>query len=325
MEDTTFRILYIFTDIILPMFLGYQARQHRWLTPSQSNFLIRFNIVVVVTALTLLSFWILPLRQDLLCLPFFAFFNGLFPLAIVLLLGLQKHFTSFVDRGSYLIASIPANTGMLGGLCSYILYGEMAYAYVQIVGVFQNLLMFFLLFPMAYYYQNGGGSHHVFAFFKENWQDIFINWNQLSVVAIFVGTALHLFGIPRPAMLGTAFQGLIHFSAWIALIPIGYLIDFSHFAEYVKKTLNLIPIKMILTPLVSYFIALFFTSDPVLLGTIVIVMATPCAVNALITTRLYNLNVNLVMAPFITTQILYILVLYPLFYLLVHFGFLPFK
>lgn len=325
MEDTTFRILFIFTDIVLPMFLGYQARQRRWLTPAQSNWLIRFNIVVIVTALTLLSFWILPLRRDLLCLPFFAFFNGLLPLAVVLILGLQKHFSSFVDRGSYLIAAIPANTGMLGGLCSYILYGEMAYAYVQIIGVFQNLLMFFLLFPMGYYYQNGGQNYDFLAFFKENWKAIFINWNQLSVVAIFIGTALHLLGVPRPETLGTAFQGLIHVSAWVALIPIGYLIDFSHIAAYIKKTLNLIPIKMLLTPLCAYLIALFFTSDPVLLGTIIIVMGTPCAVNALVTVRLYNLNVNLVMAPFITTQLLYILIIYPAFYLLVHFGVLPFK
>ena len=54
-------------------------------------------------------------------------------------------------------------------------------------------------------------------------------------------------------------------------------------------------------------------------------MGTPCAINALITERLYDLNVNLAMAPFITTQILYILILYPAFYLLVSWGYLPFK
>lgn len=80
---------------------------------------------------------------------------------------------------------------------------------------------------------------------------------------------------------------------------------------------------MILTPLASYGLALCFTSDPVLLGTIIIVMGTPCAINALITERLYDLNVNLAMAPFITTQILYILILYPAFYLLVSWGYLP--
>lgn len=146
------------------MLAGYAAKQRRWLTPEQSNWLIRFNIIVIMTALTLLSFWVLPMRTDLLSLPFFAFFNGLLPLAVVLLLGRQRKFSSFVDRGSYLIAAIPANTGTLGGLCSYILYGEMSYAYVQIIGVFQNLLMFFVLFPMGYYYQHGGKDHNFSSF-----------------------------------------------------------------------------------------------------------------------------------------------------------------
>lgn len=325
MEDTTLRMVYIFTDIILPMIAGYVIKRRSWLTPDQSNWLIRFNIIVIMTSLTLLSFWVLPMRTDLLSLPFFAFFNGLLPLAVVLLLGRQRKFSSFVDRGSYLIAAIPANTGMLGGLCSYILYGEMSYAYVQIIGVFQNLLMFFVLFPMGYYYQHGGKDRNFFVFFKDNWKSIFINWNQLSVVALVIGTALHAAGIPRPAAGTTIFQALIHVSAWVALIPVGYLIDFSHFKDYARQTLDLIPIKMVLTPLASYFLALCFTSDPVLLGTIVIVMAAPCAINALITERLYDLNVNLAMAPFITTQLLYILILYPAFYLLVSWGYLPFK
>ena len=92
MEDTTLRMIYIFTDIILPMLAGYAAKQRRWLTPEQSNWLIRFNIIVIMTALTLLSFWVLPMRTDLLSLPFFAFFNGLLPLAVVRLLGREGNF-----------------------------------------------------------------------------------------------------------------------------------------------------------------------------------------------------------------------------------------
>lgn len=72
----------------------------------------------------------------------------------------------------------------------------MSYAYVQIIGVFQNLLMFFVLFPMDYYYQHGGKDRNFFVFFKDNWKSIFINWNQLSVVALVIGTALHAAGIP---------------------------------------------------------------------------------------------------------------------------------
>ena len=157
MEDTTLRMVYIFTDIILPMIAGYVAKRRSWLTPEYAA--CHDNDMSFHDA----------------CGVYFC----LLPLAVVLLLGRQRKFSSFVDRGSYLIAAIPANTGMLGGLCSYILYGEMSYAYVQIIGVFQNLLMFFVLFPMGYYYQHGGKDRNFFVFFKDNWKSIFINWNQL--------------------------------------------------------------------------------------------------------------------------------------------------
>lgn len=325
MDEASIRILYIFLDIILPLAVGYVLKVKQIISSKSCNVLIRFNIIVVATILTLLSFWVMPLRAELLSLPFFAFFNAFFPLAVILLFRLHKRFADHLERGSYLIASIPSNTTALGGLCGYLLYGEIAFAYSQIIGIFQSLVMFFVLFPMAYYYKNSGQNADVVTFMKHNWKQIFLSWNQLSVVAIVVGMGLYIAGVPRPAVFDDVFRSLIHVSAWAALLPIGYLIDFSHLARYCKITLELIPIKMVLTPLVSYFLALLFTSDPVLLGTLIVIMATPCAINALITERLYGLNVNLAMAPFITTTILYIFILYPVFYLLVTFGYLPFK
>ncbi|WP_301861077.1 AEC family transporter [uncultured Megasphaera sp.] len=325
MDETGSRILYIFIDIILPLAVGYGIKQKGLLSPQQCNTLIRFNIIVVMSILTLLSFWVLPLQAELLSLPFFAFFNALVPLAVILGLRLHRRFSSRLDRGSYLVTAMPSNTTALGGLCGYLLYGEIAFAYSQIIGIFQNLVMFFILFPMGYYYQHSGKGSHVLTFFRDNWKNVFINWNQLSLVFIAAGIVLYTAGVPRPAVLGELFQDLIHVSAWSALLPIGYLIDFSHLKQYCRPTLNLIPLKLVVTPLLSYLLAVQMTDNPVLLGSLLIIMGSPCAINALITARLYGLNVNLAMAPFITTTVLYIFLWYPLFYLLVITGYLPFR
>lgn len=326
MNHAESQILYIFFDILVPLTVGYILKQKQVLTSNQCNGLIRFNIRCIITILTLLSFWILPLRPELLALPTFAFTNVLVPLAIVLALGLQKRFTSLADRGSYLITVLPSNLGSLGGLCSYLLYGEIAFAYVQIVGVFQNLVMFFILFPMGYYYQQRiTHPGQAVNFFRLDWKKVFLNWNQLSVLGIAAGIALYAAGVPRPPILRTVFQYLVHVSAWAALLPIGYLIDFSSLRKYYKVTLDLIPIKLLLTPAILYVVSTWFFTDPVILGTLIIMMGSPCAINALITTRLYDLNVNLSMAPFISTTLIYILLCYPVFYLLVSAGYLPFK
>lgn len=172
MDGASMRILYIFIDIILPLAVGYVLKQRQLVSSEQCNRLIRFNIIVIVTILTLLSFWVMPLRAELLSLPFFAFFNAFFPLGIILVLHLQKRFSLKLDRGSYLIAAIPSNTTALGGLCGYLLYGEIAFAYSQIIGIFQNLVMFFILFPMGYYYQHSGQNSHILTFMKANWKGI---------------------------------------------------------------------------------------------------------------------------------------------------------
>lgn len=326
MSHTESQILYIFLDILLPLATGYILKQKAVITSAQCNGLIRFNIRCIMTLLSLLSFWILPLRPELALLPTFAFTNALVPLGIVLALGLQKKFTSLMDRGSYLITSMPSNLGTLGGLCSYLLYGEIAFAYVQIVSVFQNFVMLFILFPMGYYYHNAAAHpEEKPGTLRLDWKKVFFNWNQLSLIGIAAGIFLYIAGIPRPPVLGTAFQCLIHISAWSALLPIGYLIEFSSLHKYYKATLNMIPIKLILTPAILYVVSTWFFSDPVLLGTLLIMMGSPCAINALITNRLYGLNVNLSMAPFITTTFIYVLILYPAFYMLVTYGYLPFK
>ena len=314
----------MFIDIVLPLVVGYFLKQKQIISSQQCTMLMRFNIICVMSVMSLLSIWVLPLKAELLSLPFFALFNAFCPLAFILLFKLQRRFADKIDRGSYLVSAMPSNTTALGGLCGYLLYGEIAFAYSQIICVFQGLLMFFVLFPMGYYYHNSGQTTNIPAFFKANWKNIFINWNQLSVVAIAVGICLYVAGVPRPAVLGNIFQGLVHINAWAAMMPIGYLIDFTHLKVYCKPTLDLIPLKLFITPALSYIIAVQITSDPVLIGSLVIMMATPCAINALVTARLYGLNVDLAMAPFITTTVFYTLILFPIFYLLVSWGYLSF-
>ena len=103
------------------------------------------------------------------------------------------------------------------------------------------------------------------------------------------------------------------------------MIDFAALPAYFKKTAELIPVKIVITPLILYGISLFFFTDPVLTGTMIIAMAAPCAINALIAVRLYDLNINLSMAAFIGTNLFYIFVFYPLYYAAVVCHILPFK
>lgn len=77
-ESAAFRIAYIFFDIILPLIVGYMLKRYNRLSSETCNKIIRFNIVVVMTVLAVLSFWILPLRQELIALPFLLISTSLY-------------------------------------------------------------------------------------------------------------------------------------------------------------------------------------------------------------------------------------------------------
>ena len=57
-----------------------------------------------------------------------------------------------------------------------------------------------------------------------------------------------------------------------------------------------------------------------LIGSVLLIAAAPTAINAVLTARLYKLNVDLTVASFLVTTVIYLLPFYPLFFLYVTHG-----
>ena len=151
MDEINARLIYLFTDLILPLIVGYLLYQRRLLSDAAVNLLIRINVIVFFTLLSLFSFWALPLTRDLFILPAFFAFIILFP-GFISWRFLGRRFHSPIDRGTHLISALLSNIGTLGGICAYIIYGERGFAYAQIGGACQNLVLVLLAFPIAQYF-----------------------------------------------------------------------------------------------------------------------------------------------------------------------------
>ena len=94
------RILLVFTDILLPLAAGYLLKIHNLMPQKACDWLIRFNVVVMVTVLTLMSFWVLPLSAQLLWLPLI----GVLITAVPGVIGARcfaGQFDNELDRGAY--------------------------------------------------------------------------------------------------------------------------------------------------------------------------------------------------------------------------------
>lgn len=311
MNEINARLIYLGTDLILPLIVGYLLYQRRLLSDAAVNLLIRINVVVFFTLLSLFSFWALPLTRDLVILPAFFAFIILFP-GFISWRFLGRRFHGPIDRGTHLISALLSNIGTLGGICAYIIYGEPGFAYAQIGGACQNLILVLLAFPAAQYYyllhKNRGRCARLDG---RAFLGLLISWNQLSLLGMAAGLLLNLFGAVRPPVLSSAFSYLIHISAWFAMLPVGSLINFRRARHFVYLTLDMIFLRFLLVPLVAYFAARLVISDPVIRNALVLFAGVPAAINATLTARLYHLNVDYTIAVFLVTTVLYLTVLFP--------------
>ena len=319
MDDTQLRIIFVFTDLVLPLLVGYFSHQKQLISDELCNKAIKFNIIFTCTILSILSFWVLPLTMELIWLPIFGILFCLIP-CLISLLTFAKSYKNLLDRGSYLMAAMLSNIGTIGGLCAFILYGEIGFAYAQMVSVFQNLVLFLFCFPLAQYYYEKHLAQRARTQVHFSLRDALLSWNQLSILGMVIGMLLYSFAVPRPDFMGSLFNGLIHFSAWTALLPVGYLIDLKAAGKYYHRIADLVALKFIVIPFIFYFLSKALFHDPTLIGTIMVLAMTPTAINAVITARLFKLNVDLGVASFILTTIIYLGLVFPLLFFYVTNG-----
>ena len=316
MDEVNARLVYLFTDLILPLIVGYLLYQRHLLSDAAVNRLIRINVIVFFTLLSLFSFWALPLTRDLLMLPAFFAFIILFP-GFISWRFLGRRFHSPIDRGTHLISALLSNIGTLGGICAYIIYGERGFAYAQIGGACQNLVLVLLAFPIAqYFYLLHKARGRTPRLEGRGFLGLLVSWNQLSILGIAAGLLLNAGGIVRPAVLAEAFSYIIHISAWFAMLPVGSLINFHRARHFVYLTLDMIFLRFLVVPLVTFLIARIFISDPIVQNALVIFASVPAAINATLTARLYRLNVDYTIAVFLVTTVLYLTVLFPVTFFL---------
>lgn len=310
--DIKYKLIYFAIDLLVPIIIGYLCRFQSRLSGNFFNKMILNNILVVYPALSMLSFWVLPLRMDLIWLPVMGLAMGLIPGSIACLIA-ERKYQDNLDRGSYVMSAALSNLGTMGGLCVFLLYGETGYAYQQLVVLFQYILMFLVCYPLAqYYYQRANQDAKLQPI---TIKAILFSRNQLAIVGIFSGMALQLLGVARPPVLGLLFDPLVHFGAWTALIPVGYSLDFGKMKEQYRSIVDLLPLKFVVTPLLIYGLARLLLSDPIMVNSLLVLACMPTAVNAVITARIYSLNIHLAVAAFIVSTLVFLVSVYPVLFI----------
>lgn len=308
--DVGAKIGYIFLDLLLPILVGYGLRR----TALEARFfdrLIELALVVVYPLLGVLSFWGIRITPDLLWLLVFGVLLHAVP-GLLAYGRVKQKYTAPADEGSYLLAGILSNHLTLGGLSVYILFGPTAFAYVQLASVPQSFILFLFCFPLAQYYQRC--SSGVCTEQRVSWRKILLHRNQVGIVGVLLGMALNGTGLTRPAAVVPVFDLLVHAGAWLSLLPVGHSVDFAAMRRHWLATWDMGVIKFLATPLIVGAAGALLLEEKLMRDTLLVLACAPVAINAVITVRLHRLNLPSVMANFVATTTIYLLIVYPLLF-----------
>lgn len=312
MSETLYRLLFIFIDVILPLAIGYYLHKYKLISINTCNLLLKLNIRFIMIITGLGSFWLIKIDQNLFLLAFVGIIL-ISALPGLLAFPYASHkIKNIRNSGAYLLSSMLSNTGILGGLCAYIAMGQLAYAYVQVIAMVQNIFTLSFCFPLAEYFHQKfiAGSK---AKFQPHWRSILLSWNQIGLISMLVGAILNIYEIPRPDIFDPIFNASVHLGAWFGILPVGYLLNFKAARLYKYIALTIVPVRFFIIPILAYFSATFFTNDILLISVITLVSMCPIGINSVVVTQLYKLNTSIAEAIFLITTIIFIFIAYPLF------------
>lgn len=150
---------------------------------------------------------------------------------------------------------------------------------------------------------------------KRTFREMFFTWNQVSILGMLAGAALSLGGVKQPDCFAPFFAALVHISAWIQFLPVGLLLNFAAARRQLNlNVLKLIPLKFIVMPAIIWLFCFFVFSDKTITATLVIQSACPVAINTVFCCALYGLKTDTAMAAFVSTTIVFLAVLCPIFF-----------
>lgn len=310
--ESSSRFLIVFVDILVPLILGMYLR--KWgLSRDILHLVIKANVVGVASFLSIVSFWSVHVTAELLWLPISTIPICFIPVAVFYAFE-KKRFKDPREQGSYMISMMLGNIGTLAGLCAFVLYGERGFAYVQLVAIPQILVIVLFSFPMGQYYYDQWAHKG-----EEQKQEIHLakmlfTWNQLPAVGVVIGLALSGMNVEKPASITLFFDALIHISAWMGMVPVGYDLNLGSARRYAWKLWAIFPVKFILLPAALYLMTIFVVDDPAILVCVILSAAAPTAIFSVATAQLYDLNVDIAESSFITTTLAFLFIIYPVVY-----------
>jgi malate permease and related proteins len=215
----------------------------------------------------------------------------MYSITIVIALLLKYILNKDTDLGIYQYVVIFSNVGFMGYPVIESILGKEAVFFTAIFNLPFNLLVF----TIGTYLLNKNNIDYKFSF-----KSILSS----PIIAIVFGLFLFLLQVKLPLSIFKILDMLGNITTPLSMLVIGSLLSQSPVKEaFVNKKLYFVSfIRLLILPIIIYFILSPYIKNPLLLGIPVIISAMPAAANTAIMAKSYNANDNLAsQAVFLTT------------------------
>ena len=318
------RLVFTLGLIISGLVSGYVLQQvirgkiteHDILLPRLRKFLQRVSILGLMPVSFIGAFWIIPfsdLRITLLPL------IGSSVLILGGVLGLATAFLlrkGSLQKGVLFCCGSFTNIGSLGGLTSFVFFGEKGFALLALYKIFEELIYYGIGFPVARYYrskeENLEIKRHLLALLKD---PFFL----VASGSFLTGITLNLSGFSRPPAYEILISIFVPIGVFLLLVSIGLGMGFSSVRNHLVEGAAMSIIKFVILPLIAgsaaYLLGFHEIQGGLPMKIVLIGASMPVAFNAIVVTSIYDLDLELANSCWLITTGSLLLVLPWLYFL----------
>lgn len=318
------RLVFTLGLIISGLVVGYVLQEvirsrvagHERLLPRLRKFLQRLSILGLMPVSFVGAFWVIPFSDlRILLLPAIGsctlILGGILGLGTAVLLGKGS-----LQKGVLYCCGSFTNIGSLGGLTSFVFFGEKGFALLALYKIFEELIYYGIGFPVARYYRfkdkNLKIKGHLLALSKD---PFFL----VASGSFLTGMCLNLSGVGRPPAYEALISLFVPVGVFLLLVSIGLGMRLSSVRHHLVEGAALFLIKFIILPLTAgsaaYLLGLHEIQGGLPMKVVLIASSMPVAFNAVVAASIYDLDLELANSCWIITTGSLLLVLPWLYFL----------
>lgn len=205
-------------------------------------------------------------------------------------------------KGTLFCCGSFTNIGSIGALVSFVFLGEAGFALIALYKLFEEMIYFSIGFPIARYFSGGDRESTVGQRIRRVATDPFF----LAATGAFIcGFILNRSGIPRPPFFETVNAIFVPTGTFLLLTSIGLGMRFTSVAGNLGDALAVLLIKFVFIPALAvaaaYGAGLQAIDGGLPLKVVLIAASMPVAFTALVAASVYELDLDLANACWLTT------------------------